>query len=609
MKALIRTKYQLLAAWWFVLMAVSLTAQNAATQDRPAESEPAAESVSAESVTPVESGYTAQVDQPQSSGPQLSENASGTEDETTSAPAETTEEVATEVEETDSEEEVETRESRTITIESGVIRIEQPQGELEIQVPSTEPHPPEPEKNKRKSLQEVVRIFSDGVVGPNEVSDDFVVVGGRGIVEGLVDGDGVVILGNAIINGKVDGDFVNVLGTTSLGPDAEIEGQLVVIGRLAKAEGASVYGDVVEINFLPDFTSGQFKWVGEWFRSGLLMGRPLPHGQSWAWIAAGVLLLISLVISLIFRRAIDSTAQVLDSRPAASLLTGMLIFIFSVPLAFILTVSVIGILIIPFYMAGLMVAGVFGIIAVYRFSGQQLGLGSIPALALLAGGIIFTLLYAVPFVGFLTWFLAVILGTGAVFLALVKALKGESKGPKPTKAPMSPIAATPIKSTQPLATEASEGQSESDEVPIDVESAPKGTAITATPDDPLMAERVGFWPRLGATALDFILIAGLVQFTGLDWMLPFAWIAYHVAFWSWRQTTIGGIVLNLKVVRLDGQSLNVGVVAVRSLSSIFSGIVLGLGFFWASWDDERQSWHDKIAGTTIIRVPKGTSLL
>jgi uncharacterized RDD family membrane protein YckC len=606
MKSHIHTKLQVLAAWWFVSMAASLTAQDAATEDRPTEAESTVETVAAESVKAVESGSTTKVDQSQSPGSQPTGSPYDPEDATKPLPVETTEEVATEVEGTDIEKEVETTSSQTITVESGLIKIESTQGELEIPIPPTEPAPPEPERIKSKSLQEVVRIFSDGIVGPNEVSSDFVVVGGRGVIEGMVDGDGVVILGNAIINGKVDGDFVNILGTTSLGPDAEIEGELVVIGRLVKAEGATVYGDVVEINFLPDFTSGQFKWVGEWFRSGLFMGRPLPHGHSWAWIAAGVLLLISLLISLIFRRAIDSTALILDSKPAASLLAGMLIFVLSVPLTFILTVSVIGILIIPFYIAGLMVAGVFGVIAVYRFSGQQLGLGSIPALALLAGGVIFTLLYAVPFVGFLTWFLAVILGTGAVFLALVKTLKGESKGSKPTKVPMSPITTASVKPAQPLA---AESESISDEVPVDVESAPQGTVIAATPDDPLMAERVGFWPRLGATALDFILIAGLVQFTGLDWMLPFAWIAYHVAFWAWRQTTIGGIVLNLKVVRLDGQALNVGVVAVRSLSSIFSGIVFGLGFFWASWDDERQSWHDKIAGTTIIRVPKGTSLI
>jgi hypothetical protein len=28
-----------------------------------------------------------------------------------------------------------------------------------------------------------------------------------------------------------------------------------------------------------------------------------------------------------------------------------------------------------------------------------------------------------------------------------------------------------------------------------------------------------------------------------------------------------------------------------------------------AFDDEKQSWHDKIAGTTIVQVPKGASLL
>jgi uncharacterized RDD family membrane protein YckC len=596
---------------WVALMAVSLTAQETVLQDQPSESDTpdtAANEVSNESGSLLESISTTQIDSSESKDPIPSEEGAVAED----LPSSSTSEQADEVGDSQAEAMVVENKGQKITIGSGVIKVEETDGTPAIPAPPPAPAAPEeqPTKKKREPLQDMVRVFAEGVIGPNESAKDFVVIGGQGVVEGLVDGDGVVVFGNAIINGRIDGDFVNILGTTSLGPDAEIEGELVVVGRLVKAEGAKVYGDVVEITFLPDFTAGHFKWVGEWFRSGLLMGRPLPHDQSWAWIAAGVLLLIGLLISLIFRRAIDSTSQVLDSRPAASLLTGMLIFILSGPLCFILTVSVIGILIIPFYTAGLVVAGVFGIIAVYRFCGQQLGLGSIPALALLAGGVIFTLLYAVPIVGFLVWFLALILGTGAVFLALVKGLKGEGKDTGPTTVPTSPISPIPVKTDSSLSGDATASPPGFDEgLKADGKPAPQSTAITETSDDPMMAERVGFWPRLGATALDFILIAGLVRFTGQEWMLPFAWIAYHVVFWTWRQTTIGGVVLNLKVVRIDGQPLNFGIIVVRSLSSIFSGIVFGLGFFWASWDDERQSWHDKIAGTTIVRVPKGTSLL
>ena len=68
-------------------------------------------------------------------------------------------------------------------------------------------------------------------------------------------------------------------------------------------------------------------------------------------------------------------------------------------------------------------------------------------------------------------------------------------------------------------------------------------------------------------------------------------------------------VCNLKVVRLDGRPMDVGVALVRALGSIFSFLALGIGFFWAGWSSERQSWHDKIAGTTIVKVPKGIPLI
>jgi len=51
------------------------------------------------------------------------------------------------------------------------------------------------------------------------------------------------------------------------------------------------------------------------------------------------------------------------------------------------------------------------------------------------------------------------------------------------------------------------------------------------------------------------------------------------------------------------------VALVRCLAAFFSAIVALLGFFWAGWDKEKQSWHDKIAGTIKVRVPRGISLV
>ncbi len=119
--------------------------------------------------------------------------------------------------------------------------------------------------------------------------------------------------------------------------------------------------------------------------------------------------------------------------------------------------------------------------------------------------------------------------------------------------------------------------------------------------------RVGFWRRFWATVLDFLLLCMIIHLTGGYFLL--VWAAYFVAMWTWKGTTIGGIVMGIKIVRTDGQPINFAVALVRCLSSFFSAFALFLGFFWAGWDRERQAWHDKIAGTYVVRVPKGVSLI
>jgi uncharacterized RDD family membrane protein YckC len=107
-------------------------------------------------------------------------------------------------------------------------------------------------------------------------------------------------------------------------------------------------------------------------------------------------------------------------------------------------------------------------------------------------------------------------------------------------------------------------------------------------------------------ALDLVLLGLLIH---LGPVFLIVWVAYHVGMWAWKGTTIGGIVLGIKVVRLDGKPIDFAVALVRSLSSFFSAFALFLGFFWAGWDRERQAWHDKIAGTVVVRAPRGVSLI
>lgn len=124
--------------------------------------------------------------------------------------------------------------------------------------------------------------------------------------------------------------------------------------------------------------------------------------------------------------------------------------------------------------------------------------------------------------------------------------------------------------------------------------------------------RAGFWIRASAAALDVLLLAWLTAPLPGPLLGPFfvlVLIAYHAAFWTWRGTTLGGIVCGLKVIRADGRPVDAAVAVVRALAAVFSALPLFLGFFWAGWSAERRSWHDLIAGTLVVKVPKGEPLI
>jgi uncharacterized RDD family membrane protein YckC len=85
--------------------------------------------------------------------------------------------------------------------------------------------------------------------------------------------------------------------------------------------------------------------------------------------------------------------------------------------------------------------------------------------------------------------------------------------------------------------------------------------------------------------------------------------AYGAVMWKLRGTTIGGIVCGLRVARLDGRPIDWPTAVTRALGSFLSFFIVGLGFIWVVFDSERQSWHDKIAGTVVVHAPRSTPLV
>jgi uncharacterized RDD family membrane protein YckC len=156
-------------------------------------------------------------------------------------------------------------------------------------------------------------------------------------------------------------------------------------------------------------------------------------------------------------------------------------------------------------------------------------------------------------------------------------------------------------------------------------SLPIHTAIPPAPPPELATAaalpRAGFWIRIGALTIDLLLcilvMVLLANFLPLGRLglhfNPFHLLliaaAYGAVLWKLRSTTIGGIVCNLQVLRLDDRPLDWTTSIVRALGCILSVAAIGLGFIWIAFDSDRQSWHDKIAGTVVVRLPKATPLV
>jgi uncharacterized RDD family membrane protein YckC len=109
---------------------------------------------------------------------------------------------------------------------------------------------------------------------------------------------------------------------------------------------------------------------------------------------------------------------------------------------------------------------------------------------------------------------------------------------------------------------------------------------------------------MAALLLDVILVGFFMSLFHHAHLQLVVLAAYGAVMWKVRGSTVGGIVFDLHVVRLDGRALDWETAIIRALGCFLSLAVAGLGFIWIAFDANRQAWHDKIAGTVVVRVAK-----
>jgi uncharacterized RDD family membrane protein YckC len=330
-------------------------------------------------------------------------------------------------------------------------------------------------------------------------------------------------------------------------------------------------------------------------------------------VLAGVSFLVYLVISAVFRHPVEACLVEVKERPATSFLIGLLSLILFPLILTVLGFTLVGLIVVPFLLAAAVIAVMVGKAAIFEWIGQSLGTRvrggtSIPwLLAFTLGFLIVLGLYCVPFLGLVVYTVLAVWGLGVATIALFAGFRREL----PEKAPPVPVSAyqaAPV----PMMAGAPFGNSQdsfSSPPPL-TGSAPGFAAPPSIPPVPApYLGRASFWERMGAAFLDIILVGIVAHLTHAPGFALLVALAYFAGMWAWKGTTIGGIVLGIKVVRLDGRPVNLLVALVRGMAAGFSTMVLFLGFLWIIWDADKQGWHDKIAGTVVVRTPRGTSLV
>ena len=85
------------------------------------------------------------------------------------------------------------------------------------------------------------------------------------------------------------------------------------------------------------------------------------------------------------------------------------------------------------------------------------------------------------------------------------------------------------------------------------------------------------------------------------WILQ---LAYPIYFIGSRGQTLGKMIMKIKVIKIDSQEVPGYTAAFlrETIGKFLSGIVLGIGYFVSIRDQNKQTWHDKIAHTVVIKL-------
>jgi MFS family permease len=408
-----------------------------------------------------------------------------------------------------------------------------------------------------------------------------VLLGGYGEINGTVNGDLVLIGSKATLAGTVNGDLVTIGSNLNIYSGAVANGDYVSVTSEVKGEQElTANGERVTLNtFSPAVP------VIKEVLTNIVQLRPMSPSSRFSWSLLIIALIVCSVLSLIVPKVFARTETIIRDRPGPSLLVGLAVILGGAMLSFLLTITVIGIIALPFLALALFILNILGGTSVCYSLGKRIA----PQFAerrsavyvwIILGTVVIWTLFCIPIIGFIAAGLVSLLGLGAFVIYLVDRYWSNTPQPQlPTSAPREP------------------------ENPPAVHSSPLALP-NVEPAIVIGAPRAQFLPRLLANIIDLIVLYVLLRSLHLTHATIPVWVLYRFGMFAWKSSTLGQIVLNLRVQKPDGTFLvgDYSGALIRALSSVLSLIPLGLGFIWILFNRDLEAWHDKISATYVVQL-------
>ena len=225
----------------------------------------------------------------------------------------------------------------------------------------------------------------------------------------------VAIGGQITVSGAVEKSVVAIGGSVVLTKTAVVKGNVVSLGGvIVMARDAEVRGDLTEINSNNLYETLTTALSSEW--------------EGWSWIFAVislsiflVILVLALLIATLLPKPVRIVSEAIRENTFKVILCGILGLVLIAPLALLLTISVVGIALIPLEVIFVVCSVLLGFIAVGQLIGAKvLRLLKRPETGIVRetfwGLVILWLIGWIPYVGWMIKAIAIVIGLGATLV-------------------------------------------------------------------------------------------------------------------------------------------------------------------------------------------------